>query len=428
ENEAPSFTSVSAIAVLENQVNVIDLQASDPEGDSDNGNGLTYSLSGGVDQSLFALDTQTGILTFLAVPDFEAPTDANGDNTYEVQITVTDAGGLTAIQDLSVSVVYSTNQVVDRHIFYDDSLFDTVSDDAAIASDKTALRAGETAAFENYSSYSKGLNGIMIDVLGLNGTPVAADFDFRVGNVDDVTGWTLAPAPTSITVRLGAGTGGTDRLIITWADQAIQNQWLQVTVKATGTTALDNDDTFFFGHALGETGNATADAQVNATDEIAVRNDPHTLLNPAAITNAHDINRDGKVDGTDQILVRMNNTMFLNDLNLITPVIPSGLDTLNDVALRPASEQLIRPARTSSISSADLAGPISSGGAPANASTRLDADTAQPRLVLPLFRSSMRAVWWVGVSTSIDGLSPELNEMRDDLVSLLSGAALHVLP
>ncbi|MFT5499578.1 MAG: hypothetical protein ACI9TH_004994, partial [Kiritimatiellia bacterium] len=53
---------------------------------------------------------------------------------------------------------------------------------------------------------------------------------------------------------------------------------------------------------------------------------------------------------------------------------------------------------------------------------------AQPRLVLPLFRSSMRAVWWVGVSTSIDGLSPELNEMRDDLVSLLSGAALHVLP
>ena len=39
-------------------------------------------------------------------------------------------------------------------------------DDAAIATDKTALLPGETASLANYTSYSRGINGIMVDLIG----------------------------------------------------------------------------------------------------------------------------------------------------------------------------------------------------------------------------------------------------------------------
>jgi glucose/arabinose dehydrogenase len=72
--------------------------ATDAEGDT-----LTWSL-GGADAALFAIDAATGAVSFLALPDFEAPTDANGDNAYQVTLTVTDAGGLAASQAVTILV------------------------------------------------------------------------------------------------------------------------------------------------------------------------------------------------------------------------------------------------------------------------------------------------------------------------------------
>ena len=74
---------------------------------SDDDAGVTFSLSttdGGADNGLFTLDSVTGELAFTAAPDFENPADADGDNVFEVQVTATDAGGLTDLQDISVSV------------------------------------------------------------------------------------------------------------------------------------------------------------------------------------------------------------------------------------------------------------------------------------------------------------------------------------
>jgi hypothetical protein len=63
--------------------------------------------------------------------------------------------------------------VAGRQLFYNRSAFDgnnasiNVSDDAAIAIDKTAYLPGAgLAGFQNVSSYSRGLNGIMIDLAG----------------------------------------------------------------------------------------------------------------------------------------------------------------------------------------------------------------------------------------------------------------------
>ncbi|MGI9541850.1 MAG: cadherin repeat domain-containing protein, partial [Cyclobacteriaceae bacterium] len=104
----PTITSPNTADAAENQTFVIDVQAFDAEGDTEGGGGLTYSLNltTGIDDALFAIDINTGILTFLAAPDFEAPGDVGGDNIYNVEVTVTDSEAipLTGVQNLVVTV------------------------------------------------------------------------------------------------------------------------------------------------------------------------------------------------------------------------------------------------------------------------------------------------------------------------------------
>ena len=128
----------------------------------------------------------------------------------------------------------------------------------------------------------------------------------------------MAPAPTSITLRPGAGTDRSDRTTIIWADGAISNQWLQVTVKATPATGLAADDVFYFGNAIADSGNTDDDAQVNLADEIAARNNPRTGFNPATLDLAFDYNRDQFVNLADEIIARNNGTTVFTALKLIT--------------------------------------------------------------------------------------------------------------
>ena len=65
---------------------------------------VTYTRTGGADMAAFALDLNTGVLTFVASPNFEAPTDANADNQYIVEVTATSAAGGTDVQTLYVTV------------------------------------------------------------------------------------------------------------------------------------------------------------------------------------------------------------------------------------------------------------------------------------------------------------------------------------
>ncbi len=140
------------------------------------------------------------------------------------------------------------------------------------------------------------------------GALTAADFTFKVGN--DSTAFRLGnwpPAPASVTVLAGAGTGGADRVVITWADNAIENQWLQVTVLANANTGLSTADVFYFGNAMGESGNNSGNAVVDAQDEsLALAN--KSGFSSAPITNAYDFNRDGRVTVADVLVARHNHT------------------------------------------------------------------------------------------------------------------------
>jgi hypothetical protein len=217
----------------------------------------------------------------------------------------------------------SQSQFSGRHVFYNRSAFDgndpsaNASDDGAIATDKTALLPGGTATLANYTSYSRGINGIMVDIASLPGTPTASDFSFKVGNDNTPNGWGAAPAPTSISVRLGAGVSGSDRVTLIWADNAIQKEWLQITVKATAATGLAADDVFYFGNAIGEAGNSATDAKVDPADELLARAHPRNTLNPAPIDDLYDYNRDKRVDPADQLIARSNSTSILTALRLI---------------------------------------------------------------------------------------------------------------
>ena len=70
---------------------------------ADGGVRLTYSIAGGADAARFQISPITGLLSFVAPPDFENPTDAGGDNVYNVIVQASD-GTESVTQALAVSV------------------------------------------------------------------------------------------------------------------------------------------------------------------------------------------------------------------------------------------------------------------------------------------------------------------------------------
>jgi uncharacterized delta-60 repeat protein len=239
--------------------------------------------------------------------------------------------------DFALARYDAPQRVRGRHVFYNNSAFDgndpaaDARDDGAIASDKRALLPGQAATFAHYTSFSNGINGVMVDIAGLpqDVTLSAVDFAFRVGNDNRPGAWATAPAPSAVNVHRGGGIGGSDRVTLTWPDGAIKKTWLQVTVKANASTGLPSPDVFYFGNAPGESGNWATAAVVNSVDESAARHRPRRAANPAPITYRWDYNRDGRVNRADQMVARANRTTALTALQLISvPAAPAAAMTI----------------------------------------------------------------------------------------------------
>jgi VCBS repeat-containing protein len=103
-NDAPVITSGSSASEAENSptTNVVYMASAH---DVDAGDTtFTYSL-GGTDAGLFDINASTGVVTFKASPNYEAPSDANHDNVYDITVTATDAHGLSgAAQGVAITV------------------------------------------------------------------------------------------------------------------------------------------------------------------------------------------------------------------------------------------------------------------------------------------------------------------------------------
>jgi Ca2+-binding RTX toxin-like protein len=103
-NEPPTITSngggvTAAVSVTENTTAVTTITATDP----DVGQAIGYSIIGGADAVLFKINA-TGALAFVTAPDFEAPTDAGGNNVYDVTVQVSDGNGGADTQAIAVTV------------------------------------------------------------------------------------------------------------------------------------------------------------------------------------------------------------------------------------------------------------------------------------------------------------------------------------
>jgi len=67
---------------------------------------VIYTLSGGADKQLFSINSGTGEISFRTATDFEAPSDSDQNNFYNLDVTATDRnnGALSATQTLIVRV------------------------------------------------------------------------------------------------------------------------------------------------------------------------------------------------------------------------------------------------------------------------------------------------------------------------------------
>jgi hypothetical protein len=115
---------------------------------------------------------------------------------------------------------------------------------------------------DNLINTTRGINSLVFDIAGLAdpGALSAPDFAFQVSpqNVFDEllnppSGWDPAPAPASVSVTPGSP----NRVQIDWADNAIENRWLRVTVLANVNTGLVLPKTYYLGHLRGETTGAS---------------------------------------------------------------------------------------------------------------------------------------------------------------------------
>jgi hypothetical protein len=251
--------------------------------------------------------------------------------------------------------------VVGRHIFYNNSFYDTpgtacnntfnggqpCNDNSAVAPNVIALLpgqpvivppAGDQGVNSNYSSYSKGINGIMIDVQygagcsaltagALSAPQIASTLEF-VETVAGNSGRAVTSAytgavrvPTSVTIAPHPTLASTDRMTIIFADDTSTNShWLRTRVLPGGVVdSLAGEDKFYFGLAKAEGMSVTGtNALVSSTD----LNGPkppnnHTSINRAPINDSYDYNRDSLVGSADQNLTKPpNNTTSINCLQL----------------------------------------------------------------------------------------------------------------
>ena len=104
-DESPQATSASSVALAIDSLVVGATIYTATATDADADDQITYAL-GGVDQQHFVLNSSSGELAFSQLPaSLDNPQDADGDNIYEVIITLSDLGANSSELNLSVNVV-----------------------------------------------------------------------------------------------------------------------------------------------------------------------------------------------------------------------------------------------------------------------------------------------------------------------------------
>ncbi len=338
---------------------------------------LTLTRNGGPNLLTGAQTVATGDHVTWILGNLSPLTGTAGNYVLNLTLagtTITDTAG-NADQTTSSSGFTVNASVISQALFYDNSKFNKnvegvaagTTDDKAIDPSKSAYLAGSgTATFANTSAFFDGINGVMVDIAGEAGALSAGDFTFRVGLNNSPSQWATAPAPSTVSVRAGAGTGGSDRVEITWTDGSITQEWLEVTVNADANTGLSAPYTFFYGSVIANsgTGDTGALAITSSTDENGARS--HAGI--ATVSNIYDYNKDGFVNSSDENAARGNGaTIKFIKIAANTPLAPDASPTVTPaVTVSPATTA--SPAITSAPAAAPPAAPAITGSPTPNLS------------------------------------------------------------
>ena len=102
-NRSPAMTSATSANVPENSTGTVYAAAAEaPDGDA-----LIFTLEG-TDASQFSIDSASGEVAFVSPPDFESPLDADGDNSYEIDLVVSDPSGASDRLSVTINVTDET--------------------------------------------------------------------------------------------------------------------------------------------------------------------------------------------------------------------------------------------------------------------------------------------------------------------------------
>ncbi len=328
---------------------------------------LSFTISGGADALKFTINSNTGVLTFVSAPDFETPTDAGGNNVYDVQVTVSDGAGLTDSQDIAVTVtaVNDNNPIITSNgggaaaatsIAENSTSVTTVTAtdaDLPVQTLTFSISGGADAAKFTINSSSGALSFVSVpdfetptDVGGNNVYDVTVQVSDGAGLTDSqaiaVTITAVNEAPvnavpgaqsTNEDTALVFSSGNGNQISI--ADVDVGAGAMQVTLTGTnGTVSLNGTSGLTF-----SMGDGTADATMTFT---GTRTDINTALNGLSWTPTTDFNgaaslaittndqgnsgSGGALSDTDTVSITVN---AVNDapVNTVTPEQSTNLNT-----------------------------------------------------------------------------------------------------
>jgi hypothetical protein len=184
----------------------------------------------------------------------------------------------------------------------------------AIDPTKQALLPGDTTTTtNNYTNYSRGLNGIVVDLSSPGNLAAISSTSFQFATwstfPDDTPNFLAITPLVTISTFAGGGLRGSDRVKIVFEDRAIENSWLRITVLANSSTGLSIDDVFYFGNARFDVTPSAAfpsvPVAINVLDTNLVRS--RNGQNPGVVSNIFDVDRSGSTNVLDTNATRAGN-------------------------------------------------------------------------------------------------------------------------
>jgi endoglucanase Acf2 len=281
-NQAPSLTINAEIDILEGSVEVATASGTDPENQA-----LTYSIIPSADSDLFSIST-SGVISFLTAPDYEAPADANGDNSYELSVELSDSQNASDSQGVVVTVLNAIEgRVIDAPMSGSEIYIINTGDSAANAGESAGssdsqgyFRIPAPADSSSIQIMTRGgtdtkTGVVMPDLILMSDLPEDSDADIAITPISSVIASAATPEDKAAVLAALGVNGSVDEFLTTdiWAlaeTGDTEAQSLQATNQQIGLL-ISTAQTLLDDGSLAEL-SAVAEAVVEAIASEAVAN------------------------------------------------------------------------------------------------------------------------------------------------------------